>query len=141
MLLPLYNERQKLPLDSIKDLPRFMDPNQQHFNLVGFGYDTTPDWAKNSMALRLAYYALFTIPICIGDTEFALGNYERAIFHYGRTTRFQVGIAHESDKAGKTSHMHYWHGDKPFTTYKPSEVPSVFRLPTGGIHATNCSFC
>ena len=123
---PLFNQRKSRPLNKIDDLPLFMNPD----NLTegAFGYDITPDrFALNGMALRLAYYALFTIPVCLGDAEYAAGDYEKAIFDYGRATRFKVGVARESDVAGGSL---YSHGDKPFTVllYGP-EAPDNAPYP------------
>ena len=98
-MAPFYNQRKKLPFNSMKDLPRFMNPMPE-LAAGGFGYADTPDWARDRMALRLAYYALFTIPVCLGDAESAMGDYEHSIFHYGQATRFEVGIARESDSGG-----------------------------------------
>jgi Tc toxin complex TcA C-terminal TcB-binding domain len=110
--------RKKLVLKSMKDLPRFMNPYE--LAAGGFTFPTSPDRARDKMGLRLAYYALFTIPICLGDAELALGDYEQATFHYGQATRFEVGIARESDGGGYRPYYlskftMYWRGDKPYT--------------------------
>jgi len=117
-----FNQRKKLPLNSMQDLAHFMNPRPE-LAVGGLGYADKPDWARDRMALRLAYYALFTIPVCIGDAEFALGDYEHAIFHYGQATRFEVGIARETDSGGyrpiQTDFQLYWRGDKPYTVRLP----------------------
>lgn len=122
-MTPFFNQRKKLPLLSARDLARFMNPVPE-LAAGGFGYADKPeDWARDRMALRLAYYALFTIPVCIGDTEAALGDYEHAIFHYGQATRFEVGVARETDSGGyrpvQTDFQLYWRGDKPYTVRLP----------------------
>ncbi len=118
-MAPFYNQRKSNPLTGMKDLPRFMNPMPE-LSAAGFGYTDKPDWARTRMGLRLAYYALLTIPVCLGDAEFALGDYEHAIFHYGQATRFEVGIARESDSGGYrpwygSDFQMYWRGDKPYT--------------------------
>ena len=117
-MAPFYNQRKKLPLNSLKDLPHFMDPAPE-LSASGVGYGDTPDWARDRFGLRLAYYALFTIPVCLGDAEYAMGDYEQAIFHYGQATRFAVGIARETDSGGyhpsPNDFEMYWVGDKPYT--------------------------
>ena len=117
---PFYNQRKKLPLNNIKDVPRFMNPRPELD--VDWGYADKPDWARDRMGLRLAYYALFTIPVCLGDAEYALGDYEHAIFHYGQATRFEVGIARETDSGGYRpwygdAFQMYWRGDKPYSVH------------------------
>jgi tetratricopeptide (TPR) repeat protein len=114
----LINLRNKLPLKSMKDIPRFSNPYE--LAAGGFTFPTSPDWARDRMGLRLAYYALFTIPLCLGDAELAMGDYEQAVFHYGQASRFEVGIARESDSGGYRPHylanfMLYYKGDKPYT--------------------------
>ncbi|HEY7057730.1 MAG TPA: hypothetical protein VH458_14440 [Vicinamibacterales bacterium] len=114
-----YNKRKAVPLKSMKDLANFMNPAPE-FNAGGFGYGDTPDWARDRMGLRLAYYALFTIPVCLGDAYFALGDYEHAIFYYGQATRFEVTVARESDSAGYRQvytgdFQMYWRGDRPYS--------------------------
>ena len=115
----LVNQRKSYPLKSMKDLPHFTNPSE--LAAGGFGYADDPArWALDRMGLRLAYYALTTIPVCLGDAEFATGDYEHAVFHYGQATRFQVGIARESDNAGYRpwyldDFQMYWRGDKPYT--------------------------
>src|SRR5262249_39124091 len=95
----LISLRNNLPLKSTKDIPRSSDPAELYAG--GFSsLPTSPDWARDRMCVRLAYYALVTIPICLGDAELALGDYELAVFHYGQATRFEVGIARENDSGG-----------------------------------------
>jgi tetratricopeptide (TPR) repeat protein len=123
-MAPFYNQRKGLPLNSMKDLPHFMNPEPE-LSFPGFGYGDDPEkLALDRVALRLAYYALFTIPVCLGDAEFALGDYEQAIFHYGQATRFFVGIAHETDSSGyrpaPNDFEMYWRGDKPYTVRLPA---------------------
>lgn len=108
----IYNLRKKLPLNTVKDVPDFSDSESNRVTDGAFDYGSTSDDARDALALRLAYYALFTIPICQGDADYASGNYDAAIFHYGQATRFKVGIAHETDPAGSSL---YSFGDKPFT--------------------------
>jgi Tc toxin complex TcA C-terminal TcB-binding domain len=128
-MTPYYDQRKKLPFNSMKDLPSFMNPIalSPAANGGGFDYGDPPDVvasrlaeAIDLMALRLAYHALFTIPVCLGDAEFALGDYEHAIFHYGQATRFEVGIARETDSGGyrpiqNVEWQMYSRGDKPYT--------------------------
>lgn len=114
----LISLRNKLPLKSMKDIPRFSNPSE--LAAGGFTFPTSPDWARDRMSLRLAYYALVTIPLCLGDAELAMGDYEQAVFHYGQASRFEVGIARESDSGGYRPHylanfMMYYKGDKPYT--------------------------
>ncbi len=127
-MAPFYNQRKKLPLNGMKDLPRFMNPTPE-LSVGGMGYGDTPDWTRDRMALRLAYYALFTIPICLGDTEFALGEYEHGIFHYGQATRFEVGIARESDSAG---YREFRPSNKDIQLYSRGDKPYTVRLPHPG---------
>jgi len=134
-MTPLFNQRKKLPLNSLKDLAQFIDPRPE-LAAGGFGYADTPDWARDRMALRLAYYALLTIPVCLGDAEYALGDYEHAIFHYGQATRFEVGIARESDSGGYRQSRYgdqfemYWRGDKPYTVrLNGPDAPDDARYP------------
>lgn len=116
---PLVNQRNSYPLNSMKDLPHFANPSELAAD--GFGYADDPaSWALDRMGLRLAYYALITIPVCLGDAEFATGDYEHAVFHYGQASRFEVGIARETDSAGYRpwyldDFQMYWRGDKPYT--------------------------
>ena len=114
----LISQRNNLPLKSMKDIPRFSNPSE--LAAGGFTFPTSPDRARDGMSLRLAYYALFTIPLCLGDTELSMGDYEQAIFHYGQASRFEVGIARESDSGGYRPYyldkfMMYYKGDKPYT--------------------------
>lgn len=129
-MAPFYKQRKARPLNGMKDLPQFMDPRPDLD--PSWGYGEAPDWARDRMALRLAYYALFTIPVCLGDAEYAQGDYEHAIFHYGQATRFEVGIARESDSAGyrpiQDDFQMYWRGDKPYTVRLPG--PSSPDAPT-----------
>jgi len=118
----LYNQRRKLPLASMRDLANFMNPRPE-LAVDGLGFADKPDWARDRLALRLAYYALFTIPVCIGDAEAALGDFEHAIFHYGQATRFQVAIARETDLDGyrrmQSDWQPFYRGDKPYTVRLP----------------------
>ena len=133
-LSALYNKRKKLPLNNLRDLQRFMDPAPL-FSIGAVDYVDTPP--LEGMALRLAYYTYFTIPVCLGDAEFALGRYEQAVFHYGQATRFLVGVARESDSGGyRPPHFMggefemYFHGDKPFTVrLLDSDVPGKEPYP------------
>ena len=114
----LISDRKKLPLKTMKDIWPFSNPPGMPAS--GFSIPTSPDWARDRMTLRLAYYALFTIPLCLGDTELALGDYEMAVFHYGQATRFEVAVARESDSGGYRPHylqkfMMYYKGDKPYS--------------------------
>lgn len=115
----IYNTRKNRPLASIKDVPAFTDPPE--LSAGGFEYSDDPSlWAVPHMALRLAYYSVATIPICLGDTELALGDYEHAIYSFAQATRFEVGIARETDSAGYRpvylgDFELYWRGDKPYT--------------------------
>jgi hypothetical protein len=133
-IAPFYKQRKTLPLNSIKDVPRFMNPRPE-LAAGGFGYADKPDWARDRMGLRLAYYALFTIPVCLGDAEYALGDYEHAIFHYGQATRFEVGIARESDSGGYRpwygdAFQMYWRGDKPYSVrLNGPDAPNDARYP------------
>lgn len=116
---PIYSQRKSFPLATMKDLPHFLDPYE--LSPGDFGYADDPTlWTVGHMGLRLAYYALVTIPMCLGDTEFALGDYEHAVFHFGQGTRFEVGVARETDSAGYRpwyldDFELYWRGDKPYT--------------------------
>jgi hypothetical protein len=135
-MAPLYNLRKKLPLNSMIDLPRFINPTGLQASWDP--YKGTHDSTRDDFALRLAYYALFTIPVCLGDAEYALGDYEQAIFHYGQATRFEVGIARETDSGGYRYLPHfggelfifemYWRGDKPYTVrlYTPPQDSDYF---------------
>jgi len=113
-----FNQRKNLALLSMRDLAHFMNPEPE----LAYS-NSTVTWARDRMALRLAYYALFTIPVCIGDAESALGDYANANFHYGQATRFEVGIARETDSGGyrpiQTDFQLYWRGDKPYTVRLP----------------------
>ncbi|HEY5705744.1 MAG TPA: DUF3597 domain-containing protein [Terrimicrobiaceae bacterium] len=118
----LISLRGKLPLKSMTDIPRFSNPPE--LAAPSFGFPTLPDNARDMMSLRLAYYALFTIPVCLGEAELALGDYEQAVFHYGQATRFQVGVARESDSGGyrpeplqgfNPAFVMYSKGDRPYT--------------------------
>jgi hypothetical protein len=114
----LVNQRKNLPLKSMKDVPAFHNPPGMQAG--GFSYPLSPDWARERMGLRLAYYALITIPVCLGDAELALGDYEQAVFHYGQSTRFLVAVARESDSGGYRPHYlgkfgMYYKGDKPYS--------------------------
>ncbi len=122
----IFNQRKNRPLNGIVDVAPFMDSNR--ITEGAFGYDLTPDrFALNEMALRLAYYALFTIPVCLGDAEYAAGDFDNAVFHYGQATRFKVGVALESDLAGGSL---YSHGDKPFTVLLyGSDAPDNAQYP------------
>jgi len=114
----LINKRKKMPLKSMKDIPPFTNPSEMAES--GWHFPSSPDWARDRMTLRLAYYALVTIPVCLGDTELALGDYEQSVFHYGQATGFQVGVARESDSGGyrpwyAATFAQYHKGDKPYT--------------------------
>jgi len=114
----LISLRNKLPLKGMKDIPRFSNPYE--LAAGGFTIPTSPDWARDRMGLRLAYYAIVTIPLCLGDAELAIGDYEQAVFHYGQASRFEVGVARESDSGGYRPHYTqnfemYFKGDKPYT--------------------------
>lgn len=113
-----YKFRRKLPLAGIKDIPEFMNPYE--LAAGGFTIPTNVAWAREHVAFRLAYYALFTIPVCLGDTQLALGNYPEAVFQYGEATRFEVAVARESDSGGyrpwyAENFRMYWHGDRPYS--------------------------
>ncbi|WP_435010720.1 hypothetical protein P12x_001999 [Tundrisphaera lichenicola] len=131
---PFYTQRKNRPLGGMKDLAQFMDPRPD-LAVGGLGYGDSPAWARDRLALRLAYYSLFTIPICLGDAELAMGDYEQAIYHYGQATRFEVGIARESDGPGYRpwyldSFQMYWRGDKPYTArLNGSTAPDDARYP------------
>lgn len=116
---PLFSLRKAKPLKTAKDVAPFSNPAPDLL-AGGFTIPTSPDWARSRMGLRLAYYALFTIPVCLGDASLALGDYEQAVFHYGQATRFEVGIARESDSGGYRPYAFddfqmYSRGDKPYT--------------------------
>jgi hypothetical protein len=70
-----------------------------------------------------------TIPLCLGDAALALGDYENALFHYGQASRFEVGIARESDSGGYRPNkyddfMMYYKGNAPYTVnLKESPYP------------------
>jgi hypothetical protein len=119
LMSPIYNTRKNFPLASMKDLPHFLDPSE--LDPGDFDYSEDPSlWIVGHMALRLAYYSVATIPICIGDAEFALGDYEHAVYSFGQATRFEVGIARETDSAGyrpvySSDIWMYWRGDKPYS--------------------------
>jgi hypothetical protein len=131
---PIYSARKAFPLKSMKDVPHFLDPYELSPGSFEYGDDPS-DWEVGHMGLRLAYYALVTIPICLGDTEFAVGDYEHAVFHYGQATRFEVGIARETDSAGYRpwyldDFEMYWRGDKPYTVrLNGPSAPNDSRYP------------
>lgn len=135
-MAPLYNQRKSFPLHTMKDLPHFMNPYE--LAAGGFGYADDPNtWAVDRMGLRLAYYALVTIPMCLGDAEYAMGDHESAIFYFGQATRFEVGIARETDAPGYRpwyldDFEMFWRGDKPYTVrLNGPDAPDDARYPLG----------
>lgn len=124
--------RNKLPLTNMKDIAGFLLPTEM--TIGGIEIPTNPVRAQETMSFRLAYYALFTIPLCLGDVEFAIGDYERAVFHYGQATRFEVDIARESDSGGYHPYYLnefelYYKGDRPYSVNLGKEYRSQERAP------------
>jgi hypothetical protein len=108
--------RKKLPVNNMQELSKFLKPPP--FGL-SFEYNLRP-YDRDDMILALVYYCLYTIPVCLGDTYLALGDYEKSVFHYGQTTRFPVGTARETDTGGYRPHYLkdfplYHIGDRPYT--------------------------
>lgn len=108
--------RKKLAFRNMRDLPHFLKPPpfglSLEYNLREYDRDDT--------ILALIYYCLYTIPVCLGDTYLALGDYEKSVFHYGQATRFAVGTARETDTGGWRPHYLkdfplYHLGDRPYT--------------------------
>lgn len=108
--------RKKLDFKSMRDLPRFLKPPP-----FGLSLDyNLRQYDRDHMILALVYYCLYTIPVCLGDSYLALGDYEKAVFHYGQATRFAVGTARETDSGGWRPHYLkdfplYHIGDRPYT--------------------------
>lgn len=108
--------RKKMPVKNMQELATFMQPPA--FG-PSFEYNLH-EYDRNDMVLALIYYCLYVIPVCLGDTYLALGDYEKSIFHYGQATRFPVGTAKESDGGGYRPHYLrdfplYHLGDRPYT--------------------------
>ena len=114
------SKRKKLSVKSLKDLDDFHFPKEHLFNAFPPEYSES---IRDKAAVWLHYYALYVLPICLGDVALAVGDYEKAVFHYGQATRFAVGTAKESESGGyrpETSSLGYtfrlYHiGDRPYT--------------------------
>ncbi len=108
--------RKTLGFKSMRDLPRFLKPPP-----FGLSLDyNLRQYDRDDMIFALVYYCLYTIPVCLGDAFLALGDYEKAVFHYGQATRFAVGTARETDSGGWRPHylkdfLLYHIGDRPYT--------------------------
>lgn len=108
--------RKKTSVKNMRELALFMMPSA--FGLR-FEYNLR-EYDRDDMICALIYYVLYVIPVCLGDTYLALGDYEHSIFHYGQPTRFPVGTAKETDSGGYRPHYLkdfplYHLGDRPYT--------------------------
>jgi hypothetical protein len=114
--------RKKMSIKNIKELALFMMPPA--FG-PSFEYNLR-EYDRDDMVFGLVYYVLYVIPVCLGDTYLALGNYEKSVFHYGQATRFPVGTARETDSSGYRPEYSssydfnpafplYHFGDRPYT--------------------------
>ncbi len=111
--------RKKLSVKDMQELALFMKPSA--FGL-SFEYNLR-EYDRDDMVLALIYYCLYTIPVCLGDTYLALGDYANSVFYYGQATRFHVAVARETDGGGyrpewgdfNPSFSLYSIGDQPYT--------------------------
>lgn len=142
MLAPKLKDRIKNAVTSMPHLKKFQEYDLSEDGSFVFGGEYWEDGWRDLMALRLAVYALYVIPICRGDAELALGDYQSAVFHYGQASRLAVGMAHASDSGGYRpvpSSVNYFpmyaHGDLPFTVdlrEPPERGYSMYPTEGGG---------
>jgi len=117
------------------DLENFISnfvPRQTYYPKIwttGQGWVNSPDAAyewitsvRETLILSFLHLALYVLPTCLGDTALALGDYRNAVYCYGRTTRFPIGMAKSGDEAGYRKHYEdavplrlYHAGDLPYT--------------------------
>ena len=136
-----FSDRRRFHLDDMKALETFMDLWQ----VLGTGItpgdprqriDADTWIAANAprLSFALTYLAVYVLPTCIADVALAQGNYATAVFHYGRTTGFLVGMAKANDPEGYRRYdfdsqilMLYHAGNLPYTV----EVRELERTVSG----------
>lgn len=84
------HQRKKWNVKNQEQLLNFMHPSN-------FGNDMSN---LHHAAVAHHYYTLFVIPVCLADVYLALGEYEKSVYYYGKTTWLHVGTAKESDIDG-----------------------------------------
>lgn len=108
----------------------FADPVEWQVGGIDWQYRES---TRNRMAFRSYYWLLYVLPMVQGDVALAAGDYERAVFHYGRATRFPIGVAHESDAGGYRPHYLkdaalYHIGSRPYTANTRTDTTKEYPL-------------
>jgi hypothetical protein len=91
-------------------------------------YDAAYQWVtgyRDTVLLAFFHAALYVLPVCLGDIALALGDYRNAVFYYGQTTLFPVGMAKISDEAG---YRKYYMDPTPRRLYHAGDLPYTANL-------------
>ncbi len=100
----------KAPVGTAKDLAAYLDPLKTALSALDYGMSA--DDIRDLMAVRLVVWTLYVLPVCLGDTLLALGDFTRASFHYGFASRTLIAAASESDAGGYKPY--YLDDSKPY---------------------------
>ncbi|MBM3789717.1 MAG: hypothetical protein FJW35_05135, partial [Acidobacteria bacterium] len=101
-------------------------------------YDAAHEWVtqyRDTLLLAFFHAAVYVLPISLGDVALLLGDYRSAVFYYGQTTRFAIGMAKVNNEAGyrgyyvdATPRRLYHAGDLPYTANRRKSESDQYPL-------------
>lgn len=131
-------ERKAYKVNTFKDLEGPPEPYESTFIapfpwiVYGVSYSTR-EATRKRCALRVYYYLLYVLPLCLADVAYAQGDYITATFWYGQVTRVPIGVAFENNDGGYRPHYLadtwlYHRGSRPYTVNTSSNASQNYPL-------------